>query len=64
MAAQNGRVGVVEVLADLGVEIDAKDKWGNTALDLASMYGLADTARFLAKELGADRSAVIAGVAR
>jgi hypothetical protein len=34
-AAQNGAVQAMRALLDLGVEVDARDRWGSTALQLA-----------------------------
>lgn len=39
VAARYGRTVIVEELLSMGMETDARDKWGHTALHYAGLYG-------------------------
>lgn len=55
-AAMAGRTGVIEYLTGLGVDLNARNKKGESGYNLATMKGLNETAEYL-KRAGADTSA-------
>jgi hypothetical protein len=57
LAAGFGRVESVEALAELGVDLDAKDASGQTALDVTVLAGHPQVARLLRKLQSADSQA-------
>jgi len=55
VAAQNGKVYVVMMMADAGADLHAENAQGETPLDVAARYKNGDVASFL---LNADRSII------
>ena len=53
VAAASGDLGKVKALIELGVDLDAKDNWGDTPIHRASLYGRATVVRALV-EAGAN----------
>lgn len=56
-AAQSGKIKRMQLICDLGADIEARDKWGNTPLMSASASGEDDALIYLLKR-GADLHAV------
>jgi ankyrin repeat protein len=54
MGSAYGRTDVVQFLVDQGVEINATNKYGETALFYACYRGYADIAVFLIEQAGCD----------
>lgn len=54
MGSAYGRTDVVQFLVDQGVEINATNKYGETALFYACYRGYADIAAFLIEQAGCD----------